>query len=401
MAVGVHEIRPFRVSVTADAMTDLHDRLSRTRWPDQLSGSGWSQGADVSYVRALCDYWLHEFDWRAAENELNGWPQYRTVIDGQTVHFLHVRSPHAEAMPLLLTHGWPGSIWEFADLLGPLTDPVAHGGRRADAFHVVCPSIPGYGWSGPTTEPGWDIQRVARMEGELMQLLGYERFGAQGGDWGSMATANLAVHIPDRLVGIHLNLVMVQPPDVVDDDLGRAELARRAELDREERGYSAIQRTKPQTLAFGLTDSPAGLAAWMLEKYRSWTDCGGDLESVLTRDMVLRNIATYWFTATVASSARLYYESHRSGRSPLPDQYVSVPTACALFPKELWRPPRAWAERAYNVVRWTEHPKGGHFAAMEQPAALAEDLREFFGPLWRRAARDPDKVSVNPQMTDC
>lgn len=374
-------IRSFEVAVPDEAIGDLHARLDRTRWPDQLPGTGWSRGADVSYVRALCEYWRREFDWRAAEDELNRRPQFQTIIDGQPVHFLHVRSPEPDAIPLLLTHGWPGSIWEFIDLLGPLSDPASHGGLPGDAFHVVCPSLPGYAWSGPTREPGWDIQRVAAMEAELMNRLGYHRFGAQGGDWGAMASANLGALVPDRMIGIHLNLVSVPAPEVVDDAAGIAELERRAHLDRYERGYSAIQGTKPLTLAYGLADSPAALAAWIVEKFHTWADCGGDLSSTLTSDQLLRNIATYWFTGTAASSVRLYHESYNNGRTPVPSSYIDVPTGCAIFPAELWRPPRAWAERAYNIVHWTEQAKGGHFAAMEQPAALIEDIRAFFRAL--------------------
>jgi microsomal epoxide hydrolase len=374
-------ISPFQVNVTDEAIADLRERLVRSRWPDQLAGTGWTRGADVGYVRALCDYWATAFDWRAAEADLNRRPQFRTTIDGQQVHFLHVRSAEPAAVPLLLTHGWPGSVWEFIDVIGPLTDPVRHGGSPDDAFHVVCPSLPGYAWSGRTTEPGWDIHRVAAMEAELMTRLGYGRFGAQGGDWGAMATANLGCLVPDRLIGIHLNLVMVAAPEEIHDPAGLAELDRRAVLDRYERGYSAIQSTKPLTLAYGLVDSPAALAAWIVEKLHAWTDCDGDLESVLTKDQILRNIATYWFTGTAASSIRLYHESHNNGRGPLPPSYVDVPTGCAIFPAELWRPPRAWAERAYNVVHWTEQEKGGHFAAMEQPVAFVEDVRTFFRAL--------------------
>src|SRR4051812_37291056 len=274
----------------------------------------------------LCQYWRTGFDWRAAEAELNGWPQFVTTIQGQRIHFLHVRSPNPSATPLLLTHGWPGSVWEFADVLADLTDPTRDGGSAADAFDVVCPSLPGYAWSGPTKEKGWDIQRVAAAEAELMSRLGYERFVVQGGDWGAMASANIAAIVPERVIGLHLNLVSVPPPARVDDQAGIAELDRRARLDRYERGYSAIQGTKPLTIGYGLTDSPASLAAWIVEKFHSWTDSDGDLESVLSKDQLLRNIATYWFTKTAASSVRLYHESQNNGRGPLPSAYIGVPT---------------------------------------------------------------------------
>lgn len=275
---------------------------------------------------------------------------------------------------------------EFLKIIGPLTDPVAHGGQAEDAFHVVCPSMPGYGWSGPTTEPGWDIRRVAESEAGLMQALGYDRYGAQGGDWGAIATRTLGTLVPDRLVGIHVNMALAIPPKVDDPlagltDQELAGLAAGRRFAKEESGYQAIQGTKPQTLAYGLYDSPAGLAGWIVEKFRTWSDCGGDVERSFTRDELLGNIMAYWVTGTIGSSVRLYCETMRSGRFGSNDMVIDVPTGVAVFPAEVYRPPRSWVERQYNLVRWTEMPRGGHFAAMEEPELLVDDIRAFFRPL--------------------
>ena len=298
------------------------------------------------------------------------------------------RSEVADALPLVITHGWPGSIYEFVKIIGPLTDPAAHGGDPADAFHVVCPSIPGYGWSGPTTEPGWDIGRVAQANAALMAGLGYQRYGAQGGDWGAAATVALGSIDPDHLAGIHMNMVIARPPEGEDPAAGlsESELANIAAMQHfrsEETGYQSIQGTKPQTLAYGLTDSPAGLAGWIVEKFRTWSDCGGDVESRFTKDELLANITIYWVTQTIGSSVRLYCESRRAGKAgrAAGGGHIDVPTGCAVFPGELARPPRAWVEKAYNLVRWTEMPRGGHFAALEEPELLVDDIREFFRPL--------------------
>jgi pimeloyl-ACP methyl ester carboxylesterase len=379
-----NEVREFAVDVPDAVLDDLRDRLARTRWPDQLPGSGWEYGTDLEYLRELCSYWAAEFDWRKAEADLNAWPQYTTTVDGQLLHCIHARSPEPGALPLVITHGWPGSVFEFMKVLGPLTDPRSHGGSAGDAFHVVCPSIPGYQWSGPTAEAGWDIRRVARAEAELMTRLGYRRFGAQGGDWGGFASVELASQFPERVVGIHLNLVIAHPPD---DDPGPQnedeEKSRKLAtwFNESERGYSNLQGTKPQTLAYGLTDSPAGLAGWIVEKFRTWSDCDGDVEARFTKDELLANITAYWVTETIGSSTRLYYESRRAGRIRTRDDFITVPTGCALFPGEIMRPARRWAEARYNVVRWTEMTSGGHFAAMEEPEQLVEDVRAFFRPL--------------------
>ena len=297
------------------------------------------------YLQELCAYWQHEFDWRAAEARLNSWPQFATEVDGEHLHFIHARSPHPDAVPLIITHGWPGSVVEFLDILGPLTDPVAHGGDAADAFHVVCPSMPGYGWSGPTHQQGWDIRRVAEANATLMAQLGYERYGAQGGDWGAIATTLLGLADPDHLIGLHVNMVIAGPPTGSSNPMqGLTEAETQAVADmthfqQHETGYQAIQGTKPQTLGYGLTDSPAGLAGWIVEKFRTWSDCNGDVESSFTKDQLLTNITAYWVTNTISSSVRLYCESQRArANGPAPD-FVEVPTGVAIFPKELY--PRA------------------------------------------------------------
>ncbi len=375
------DIRPFRVAVNDDVLDDLRRRLRQTRWPDQIPGTGWAYGADIGYLRELCLYWESKYDWRAAEAELNAWPQFTTVIDGQPIHFIHARSPHPQARPLVLFHGWPSSAVEFLKVLGPLTDPVAHGGDAADAFHVVVPSLPGYGWSGPTTEPGWDMRRVAAACVALLDRLGYSTFGTHGGDWGSAISAEIARTVPERLFGLHLTMLItsgLRPEDGDPTDEESALMAAQAVYNASEQGYIAVQSTKPQSLAVGLNDSPAGLAAWIVEKLRTWTDNDGDLESALTRDEILTWLTTYWVTGTAGSSARLYYETARAGLlGPAPGR-VTVPTGVAVLPKELYRTSRRIAEHHYNVQRWTELPRGGHFPAAEQPELLVGELRQFF-----------------------
>lgn len=376
--------RPFVVDVPQQDLDDLSERLRRTRWPDALPGSGWSLGTELAYLQDLCGFWADGFDWRAAEARLNAFPQFLTEVDGEQLHYLHVPSPHPDALPLLLTHGWPGSVIEFLGVLPALVDPGAHGGDASDAFTVVCPSIPGYAWSGPTRQRGWDIRRVAGALARLMADLGYERYGAQGGDWGAIATAHLGVLDAEHLVGIHLNMVNARRPPGFDDaqlsDAERADVADLRSFRTHETGYQAIQGTKPQSLAYGLNDSPAGLAGWMVEKFRTWSDCGGDLESAISRDDLLANLTTYWVTGTAGSAARLYFETTSAG-STLPGARVEVPTGVARFPREIYRPPRAWVEAAFDLRHWTALPRGGHFAALEQPDALVADVREFFRPL--------------------
>ena len=373
---------PYSIKTAQSVLDDLRERLVRTRWPDQIDGAGWDYGTESGYLQDLCAYWANGYDWRSAEQRLNEWPHFLTTIDGTGLHFIHARSTHAGAIPLLLTHGWPGSIVEFLGVIGPLVDPPAHGGDAADAFDVVCPSLPGYAWSGPTRQRGWDVRRVADALAALMTELGYERFGAQGGDWGGLLTSQLGAYHAHRLLGIHLNLVITPPPTEADmAGLSEAELAalgRMAAFQRTEFGYQAIQGTKPQSLAYGLNDSPAGLAGWIVEKFRTWSDCGGDVERAFSRDDLLTNIMAYWVTGTIGSSTRLYYESMKGGAFPVPDIRVSAPTGVAVFPKEIFSPPRRWVENHYHLCHWSELPRGGHFAAMEQPALFVEDVRAFF-----------------------
>lgn len=381
------DVRPFTIAVPDAVLDDLRDRLARTRWPDQIPGTSWEYGAHLDAVRDLCEYWRTEYDWRAAEAELNRWPQFETdiTLDIGDVHqhFVHARSPHADAIPLCLTHGWPGSISEFLEVLGPLTDPTAHGGDAGDAFHVVAPSMPGYGFSGPTTVTGVDVRHVAMANIALMERLGYDRYAAQGGDWGAIATTHMGQLAADRLIGIHVNMAVPRPPEgdpmagVQPEEMGG--LADLAHFRQHETGYQAIQGTKPQTLAYGLTDSPAGLAGWILEKFRTWSDCDGDVYSTFTRDQLLTNITIYWVTETINSSTRLYYESTKSGGSLAAfTGRVEVPTGIAVFPREIVRPPRSWCEQVYDVQHFTQQPKGGHFAAMEQPRLFVDDVRTFF-----------------------
>ncbi len=371
---------PFTVAVEQSVLDDLAGRLHATRWPDALPGSGWELGTDLAYLRELCAAWADDFDWRAAERRLNAYPQFLTRIDGERLHYVHAVSPHAGAVPLLLTHGWPGSVVEFLHVLGPLVDPPAYGGDAADAFTVVCPSIPGYAWSGPTTRRGWDVRRVAGALAALMAELGHDTYVAQGGDWGAIATTHLGALDARHLLGIHLNMVNARRPDGFDDatltDAERADLADMRHFRAAETGYQAIQGSKPQSLAYALNDSPAGLAGWIVEKFRTWSDCGGDLESAIARDDLLANLTTYWVTGTAGSSARLYYESARLPRF-VPDARIDVPTAVARFPHEIYRPPRAWVEAAFDLRRWTHLPRGGHFAALEQPQLLVDDVRAF------------------------
>ncbi|MFD9890149.1 epoxide hydrolase family protein [Amycolatopsis sp. NPDC059027] len=379
------EITPFRIEIPEADLADLADRLRRTRWPEPETVADWSQGIPLDYVRRFCEYWADGYDWRASEARLNSFAQYRTEIDGLGIHFLHAESPHPDAFPLVITHGWPGSIVEFTKVIGPLTDPTAYGGDAADAFHVVCPSLPGYGFSDKPKQPGWSVERIASAWAELMERLGYSRYGAQGGDWGSVVTMFMALRNPAPLAGIHLNMPTVGPDkDTLDDltDAERAALASAREFGEWESGYSGQQSTRPQTLGYGLVDSPAGQCAWVLEKFRAWTDCDGDPENVFTRDELLDNIMLYWLPGTGASSARLYWESLKAMRkwaAESTEDTIAVPTGCSIFPKEITRPSRRWAEKRFTDIRhWNELERGGHFAAFEQPELFVEELRTFF-----------------------
>jgi pimeloyl-ACP methyl ester carboxylesterase len=377
-------IEQFQIDVPVQVLDDLQERLARTRLPDQIPGTGWSYGAELESMQELLAYWRDGYDWRAEEKKLNRFDHHRTMIDGQSIHFIHARSPHPDAHPLLISHGWPGSIVEFLEVIEPLTNPEAHGGSAQDAFHVVCPSLPGYGFSSVTVETGWDIQRIAEAWKVLMARLGYERYGAQGGDWGALVTTNLGVEDAEHLSGIHLNMPMAFPPPEGEEGLSdsdKAILARTAEYDASGAGYMKIQSTKPQSLGFGLNDSPAGLAAWITEKFHAWMDCDGDIESCITKDQLLTNIMVYWVTQTITSSTRLYYETLRAPRIATLWGRVEVPVGVLSLPKEILRFPRKWVERHYNVTHWSEHSKGGHFAALEQPEVFIADVREFFRTL--------------------
>ena len=374
-------IEDFHLEVPEAALRDLKDRLSQTRWPERETVNDLSQGARLADVKALCDYWRDHYDWRRCEARLNALGQFRTNIDGLGIHFLHVRSPEPDALPMILTHGWPGSIVEFIKAIGPLTDPAAHGGGPRQAFHVIVPSLPGYGYSDRPAEPGWSVERTARAWVVLMKRLGYNRFVAQGGDWGSAVTTTMGKIRPPELMAIHLNFVIAFPlPEDLEHSSDREKLAL-ADMQRftdTGRGYSALQSTRPQTIGYALTDSPAGQAAWILEKLIEWSGNGGDIRDVLSYDDILDNIMLYWLPATAASSARLYWESFADfAIDPL-----DLPVACSVFAQEIVRPSRAWAERKYsNLIYWGEPEQGGHFAAFEQPVIFVDEMRKAFSSL--------------------
>ncbi|MFF3432047.1 epoxide hydrolase family protein [Streptomyces sp. NPDC002602] len=381
--------REFRLDVGEGELDDLRRRLERVRWPDELSGVGWAYGMPLSEVRELVRYWREEYDWRAAEARINGWAQYATEIDGATVHFAYLRSPEPHATPLLMTHGWPGSFVEFQRVAGPLTDPRAHGGDPADAFHLVLPHIPGFALSGPTTEPGWEFQRVARAFGTLMERLGYERYGVQGGDWGAAVSRELGRVRPGNVVGVHVNLLpgagaTSEPTpeelaalDPAERERARASWERYRVWARERQGYADIQATRPQTLAYALNDSPVGLLAWIGEKFAEWSDP----RTPVDRDRMLTNVMLYWLTGTVGSAARIYYERAHADHHGQPPEVSKTPTALADFPRDNFIPLRHIAERTDHIVRWTSYDKGGHFPAMEVPESLVEDVRAFFRQL--------------------
>jgi pimeloyl-ACP methyl ester carboxylesterase len=373
-------IEPFHIDLEDSVLEDLGDRLARTRFPDQIEGTGWDYGMPVDYLRQLVDYWRHTYDWRAQETRLNQLDHRRTTIDGQSVHFVHSRSSNPDAFPLLLIHGWPGSIVEFQDAIPRLTLPEHHGGQPLDSFHVVAPSLPGYGFSEPPRTPGWDVRRIAHAFIELMSRLGYTRYGAQGGDWGAQISTRIGAYDPEHCVGLHLNMPIGSPPpdpgSMTEEE--QADLAAMQQFQRLESGYANEQGTKPQTIGVGLNDSPAGLLAWIVEKFRAWSDCDGDPETVFTRDQLITNVMLYWATETITSSARLYRESMQGGALADPTPFVTVPTGVARFPKEILRWPRSWVEHQYNLTHWTPMPRGGHFAAMEQPELFVDDVRRFF-----------------------
>ena len=375
-------IRPYRIAVPQAGIDDLRERLGRTRWARDLPGTGWERGVPTAYLRELAAYWAGEYDWRAHEAALNAYPQFITAIDGADVHFLHVRSAEPGATPLMLLHGWPGSIVEFTDMIGPLTDPAAHGGDPAGAFHLVIPSLPGYGFSGPLTEAGWTDGRTAAALAELMSRLGYDRYGVQGGDVGAFIAPLMGRAAPDRVTGVHVNALVTFPSGDPADlaaltEVERGRLATMKEWQERSGAYLQVQGTRPQTIGQSLVDSPSGLLAWIVEKFQEWTDPAAKLpEDAVDRDRILTNVSIYWFTATAGSAAHTYYERFNDPGMWMPRERSAVPTAVAVFTTD--QSIRPFAGKLNNVVRWSEFDRGGHFAALEAPDLLTADIREFF-----------------------
>ncbi len=386
LASAREAVHTFTIDISDEAIADLRQRLANTRLPDQLDGSSWEYGTQLSYLQELIDYWQNDFDWRQQETLLNQFDQFTTDIDDLSVHFIHQRSTNADAIPLLLVHGWPGSISEFYKVIGPLTEPAEYGGNRGDSFHIIAPSLPGFGFSGIPTNPGMNPEKIALMLAALMEKLGYERYALAGGDWGAIINRHIANHYPERLIGLHSNMMLAGPPsdsalrDQVSEEESTLVDARRSYM-LNEVGYQQIQGTKPQTLGYGLADSPAGLAAWIVEKFHGWSDLPqgpeGDLDNNFSKDELLTNISIYWFTNTITSSARIYYEN-RNVPASKPVEYIDVPTGAAIFPAEIYIVPRSWAESAYDLRHWTVMDQGGHFAALEQPQLYLEDVRAFY-----------------------
>jgi microsomal epoxide hydrolase len=376
---------PFRVHVPDAVLADLRERLARVRWPDEIPGGGWTYGTDLATMKDLVAYWRDGFDWRAQEAALNAWPQFTTPIGGIDVHYVHAQGVGPNPMPLVISHGWPGSIVEFQQLLPRLTDPAKFGGDPRDAFTVIAPSLPGYVFSFRPNQERLGLKAIADVFASLMtDVLGYQRFAAQGGDWGAFITTCLGAFYPDRVAGIHLTLLAAGrdgTPAATPSEDEKRYLDELKHWEREETGYQWIQGTKPQTLAYGLTDSPVGLLAWITEKFRTWTDCGGDVVGHIGRDTLLTNVTLYWVTGAINSSFWPYYWRRHEPWPLARGQRVPVPAAYASFPKEILHPPRAWAEKVYDIRRWTVMKAGGHFAALEQPEALATDITAFFRPL--------------------
>jgi pimeloyl-ACP methyl ester carboxylesterase len=373
--------RPYTIEVPDAALDDLRERLGRTRWPEQIPVTGWDYGVDVAYLRELCEYWRDDYDWRRWEARLNELPGFRCEVDGVDLHYWHVRGVGPAPMPLMLVHGWPGSMMEFLELVGPLADPGAHGGDPADAFDVVVPALPGFGFGGTPRERGWGVSRIAAALHALMtRELGYERYAAQGGDWGSMISAKLGATYPEHVAGIHLNFILAPPPEDPGPEDADA-LERLGHWRATQSAYLQIQSTLPDSVTAAQSDSPAGLAAWIVEKFRRWSDCDGEVERAFSRDTLLTNLMFYWAPNSTPAAARIYYESARDPDGILRRPRVEVPVAYAAFPRESVRPPRHWVDPHYAITRWTEMPRGGHFAALEQPELLLGDVRVFLRTL--------------------
>lgn len=368
-----------QIRVEERVLDDLRAKLALTRFNDQPNTAGWRYGFDETYLRELCDYWRDDFDWRGVERILSRFDHWSLKVDGEELHFIHQRSDSPDALPLLVLHGWPSSVFEFHKVIEPLVD-----GSDSLGFHVVCPSLPGFAWSGPTRSVGWDVRRMAEAMAQLMSRLGYRRFAVQGSDWGAIIGTELSLEHPERVIGLHLNMVLVREPESGSPLCGSALARMREERKwlRTEMAYDHLQSTKPDVLAPALHDSPAGLAAWMVDKFRSWSDCDGSVESSFTKDELLAAVTTVWVTGTIASSMRLYFDyDQMSPRFGYDGRRVEVPTACAMFPAELYHPPRSWVEARYNLRRWTQMSMGGHFPALEEPELLVGDLRQFFTSL--------------------
>jgi pimeloyl-ACP methyl ester carboxylesterase len=375
------DVTPFKVQVPQEALDDLKRRLASTRWPERETVGDWSQGVPLEKARALIAWWRDKYDWRRFETRLNAFPQFRTQIDGLGIHFIHVRSPRPDALPIILTHGWPGSVVEFMEIIGPLTDPARYGGRAGDAFHVVAPSLPGFAFSDKPVESGWDVTRIARAWATLMQRLGYERWVAQGGDWGAGVTHALAHQRPEGLIAAHVNWQFVFPEKLPEKPTPaeRRAIDRASSFGNDQSGYFREQGTRPQTVGYALADSAAGQAVWIYEKFQAWTDNRGNPEDALAVDAMLDDISLYWFTDTAASSARIYWENTHSGRAGLSGGRIELPMAASVFPHEIFCPPKAWAEALWpNLFYWNELDRGGHFAAFEQPKLFTEELRKAF-----------------------
>lgn len=371
-------VESFILDITDEALSDLWRRLDNTRWPEQETVEDWSQGVPLTRLRELVHYWRTSYDWRRCERALNGFGQFRTKIDGLDIHFLHVRSPNPDALPLLLTHGWPGSVVEFLKVIRPLVEPQAYGGSASDSFHLVIPSLPGYGFSDRPDASGWGVQRIARAWDSLMSRLGYTRYVAQGGDWSALVTTTLGMQRPKGLAAIHLNMPLVLPePPYEKLSQGEASMLEAlAAYQRTQAGYAIEQMTFPQTLGYALADSPVGQAAWIFEKFAFWADCNGDPASVFSADEMLDNIMLYWLTNSATSSARLYWESFADGFGA---RQLDLPVGCSIFPKELYVAPRSWADRCMNqLIYWREVERGGHFAALEQPEIFVREMRDCF-----------------------